>query len=36
MISNYINEAMERSSWIRRMFEIGQELKKEHGVENVE
>ena len=35
MISNYINEAMERSSWIRRMFEIGQELKKKHGVENV-
>lgn len=35
MISNYISEAMERSSWIRRMFEIGQELKRVHGIENV-
>jgi len=35
MISNYINEAMERSSWIRRMFEVGQEMKRIHGVENV-
>ncbi|MBD3287673.1 pyridoxal phosphate-dependent aminotransferase [candidate division KSB1 bacterium] len=35
MISQYIAEAMERSSWIRRMFEIGQELKRVHGVENV-
>ncbi len=35
MISQYITEAMESSSWIRRMFEIGQELKRIHGVENV-
>ena len=35
MISQYITEAMERSSWIRRMFEIGQELRRIHGVENV-
>ena len=35
MISKYINEAMERSSWIRKMFEVGQELKRIHGVENV-
>jgi len=35
MISTYISEAMERSSWIRRMFEVGQELRKIHGVENV-
>ncbi len=35
MISDYINEAMERSSWIRRMFEIGEELRKIHGIENV-
>lgn len=35
MISKYISEAMEESSWIRRMFEIGQELKRKYGVENV-
>jgi aspartate aminotransferase len=28
-------EQMERSSWIRRMFEIGIQLKKERGTENV-
>jgi len=35
MISNYVKEAMERSSWIRKMFELGQELKRIHGIENV-
>jgi aspartate aminotransferase len=35
MISQYIHEAMERSSWIRRMFDIGQEMKRKYGVENV-
>lgn len=35
MISNYINNAMESSSWIRRMFEIGQEMKRKYGTENV-
>ena len=35
MVSKYINGAMERSSWIRKMFEIGQELKRKHGIENV-
>ena len=35
MISQYISEAMERSSWIRRMFDVGQEMKRKYGVENV-
>ncbi|MBN1153460.1 pyridoxal phosphate-dependent aminotransferase [candidate division KSB1 bacterium] len=35
MISTYITEAMQRSSWIRKMFEVGQELKRIYGVENV-
>ena len=35
MVSQYIREAMERSSWIRRMFEVGQEMKRKYGVENV-
>lgn len=35
MISDYINEAMQRSSWIRRMFEIGEELRRVYGRENV-
>ncbi|MBN2011455.1 pyridoxal phosphate-dependent aminotransferase [candidate division KSB1 bacterium] len=35
MISQYITEAMERSSWIRRMFDVGQEMKRKYGVENV-
>lgn len=35
MISKYINEAMERSSWIRKMFEVGQEMKRKYGAENV-
>jgi len=34
-ISRTIAEQMERSSWIRRMFEIGIQLRKERGAENV-
>jgi len=34
-ISRAIAEQMERSSWIRRMFEIGIQLRKERGAENV-
>ena len=34
-ISRAIAEQMERSSWIRRMFEIGIQLRKERGTENV-
>ena len=34
-ISHSIAEQMERSSWIRRMFEIGIQLRKERGAENV-
>ncbi|OQX95881.1 aspartate aminotransferase [candidate division KSB1 bacterium 4572_119] len=35
MISKYISHAIEKSSWIRKMFEAGNELKKIHGAENV-
>jgi aspartate aminotransferase len=35
MISKYINQAMEQSSWIRRMFEAGKEMKISYGAENV-
>jgi len=35
MISKYISQAMEQSSWIRRMFEIGKEMKLSYGAENV-
>ncbi len=35
MISKYINQAMEQSSWIRRMFEAGREMKVSYGAENV-
>lgn len=35
MISKYINQAMEQSSWIRRMFEAGKEMKLSYGAENV-
>lgn len=35
MISKYINQAMEQSSWIRRMFEVGREMKLSLGAENV-
>ncbi len=35
MVSQYISHAMEKSSWIRRMFEFGIELKKVYGPENV-
>jgi aspartate aminotransferase len=34
-ISRSIGEQMERSSWIRRMFEIGIQLRRERGPENV-
>ncbi|HEV2446195.1 MAG TPA: pyridoxal phosphate-dependent aminotransferase [Candidatus Sulfopaludibacter sp.] len=34
-ISKAIAEQMERSSWIRRMFEIGLQLRRERGAENV-
>ncbi|MBI4862414.1 MAG: pyridoxal phosphate-dependent aminotransferase [Candidatus Riflebacteria bacterium] len=34
-ISKSISEQMERSSWIRRMFEIGIQMRKERGAENV-
>jgi aspartate aminotransferase len=34
-VSRSIAEQMERSSWIRRMFEIGIQLRKERGAENV-
>ena len=34
-ISRAIGEQMERSSWIRRMFEIGIHLRQERGAENV-
>ncbi|MFP4638061.1 MAG: pyridoxal phosphate-dependent aminotransferase [Spirochaetaceae bacterium] len=33
--SEKIKEFMEKSSWIRRMFEAGAKLKAEHGAENV-
>ena len=35
MVSDYIAQAMERSSWIRRMFEEGRQLKLEHGDDKV-
>lgn len=35
MISKYVNQAMEQSSWIRRMFEVGKEMKISYGAENV-
>ncbi|OQX85700.1 aspartate aminotransferase [candidate division KSB1 bacterium 4484_87] len=35
MVSQYISHAMEKSSWIRRMFEVGAELKRIHGPGNV-
>jgi aspartate aminotransferase len=34
-ISHAIAEQMERSSWIRRMFEIGIQMRKERGAENI-
>src|SRR5512141_1854347 len=34
-ISRSIAEQMERSSWIRRMFEIGIQMRRERGPENV-
>jgi len=35
VISSRVKEAMERASWIRRMFEEGLRLKREHGEEAV-
>jgi aspartate aminotransferase len=34
-IAKTIGEKMERSSWVRRMFEIGDRMKRERGEENV-
>ena len=34
-ISRAMADQMERSSWIRRMFEAGVQLRRERGVENV-
>ena len=34
-ISSQISDSIERSSWIRKMFEEGARLKKEHGEDNV-
>ncbi|WP_407702130.1 pyridoxal phosphate-dependent aminotransferase [Tumebacillus lacus] len=34
-LSSKITEAMERGSWVRKMFEDGKKLKDEYGVENV-
>ena len=34
-ISSKISRAMQKASWIRRMFEEGARLKTEHGPENV-
>jgi len=34
-VSQKIESFMEKSSWIRRMFEEGARLKQEHGAENV-
>src|SRR5579872_5673820 len=34
-VSRAIAEQMERSSWIRRMFEIGLQLRRERGADNV-
>ncbi len=35
MISKYINQAMTQSSWIRRLFEAGKEMKQAYGADNV-
>ncbi|MCY3568041.1 MAG: pyridoxal phosphate-dependent aminotransferase, partial [Chloroflexi bacterium] len=35
VIANEIRRGMEDSSWIRRMFELGIELRRERGAENV-
>ena len=35
MLASQISEYLERSSWIRKMFESGMELKAKHGQENV-
>ncbi len=35
IVADAVRESLERSSWIRKMFEEGARLKAEHGVENV-
>jgi aspartate aminotransferase len=35
MVSKYISQAMEQSSWIRKMFEVGKEMKLSYGSDNV-
>jgi len=35
LVSGKISKSMEEGSWIRRMFEEGAELKRQHGAENV-
>lgn len=35
LVSQQVRDYMEKSSWIRKMFEAGSELKKQHGAENV-
>lgn len=35
ILASNISASLQNSSWIRRMFELGAELKKEHGAENV-
>ncbi len=35
LVADKINEYLENASWIRRMFECGIQLKKDHGAENV-
>jgi len=34
-VANVINQQLDRSSWIRRMFEEGIRLKAERGAENI-
>ena len=34
-VSTYIMDSMEKSSWIRKMFEEGAKLKAKHGEDNV-
>ena len=33
-VSNQVTDALERSSWVRAMFEVGRKLKAEHGADN--
>ena len=34
-ISRQVSEKLEKSSWIRKMFEEGLRMKQEHGADNV-